>query len=190
MGSIENIYEKKGCLKAVFRKAFETCDTVKPSSSSDDEYIAMIAEGRTNEIPEPQRSRILDVIAADPESAVLLKDLSDARICSSSAAKQTGTVRKLAVAWATAACIMIGLFTWKTMDTTVVPDHYHNATPYSMQQDNPDYWSQLEKQRLSSSQLRSRYRDYALILSTSATFVLAALVAAGFLRNSRKNDSA
>ena len=187
MGSIENMYEKKGYLKAVFRKAFKTCDT-KKSSESDDEYIAMIAEGRINEIPEPQRSRVLDVIAADPESATLLKNLSDIGIQSLSAVRQTGTVRKLAVAWATAACIMIGLHTWKAMDITVVPDHYHNATSYSVQQDNPDYWSQLEKQRLASSQFRSRYRDYALILSTSATFVLAALVAIGFLRNSRKND--
>ena len=189
MGSIENIYEKKGCLKAVFQKAFETCDTAKPLSS-DDEYIAMIAEGRINEIPEPQRSRVLDAIAADPESAKLLRNLSDIGIQSLSVAKQTGTVRKLAVAWATAACIMIGLFTWKAMDTTVLSDHYHNTTPYSIQQDNPDYWSQLKKQRLSSSQFRSRYRDYALILSTSATFILAALVAVGFLRNSRKKDSA
>lgn len=188
MGSIENMYEKKGYLKAVFRKAFEACDTVK-SSGSDDEYIAMIAEGRINEIPESERSRILDVIAGDPESAMLLKNLSDVGIQSSFAVKQKGTQRKLAIAWATAACIMIGLFTWKAMDTTVASIHYNNATPYSMQQDNPDYWSQLEKQRLSSSQLRSRYRDYALILSTSATFVLATLVAVGFLRNSRKNDS-
>lgn len=189
MGSIENIYEKKGYLKAVFQKAFETCDTVKPLLS-DDEYIAMIAEGRINEIPEPQRSRVLDAIATDPESARLLKNLSDIGIQSSSVTRQTGAVRKLAVAWAAVACIMIGLFTWKSMDTTVVPDHYNNATSYSMQQDNPDYWSQLEKQRLSSSQFCSRYRDYALILSTSATFILAALVAVGFLRNSRKNDSA
>jgi hypothetical protein len=187
MGSIENMYEKKGYLKAVFRKAFEICDTAKPSESND-EYIAMIAEGRINEIPEPERSKILDVIAADPESAMLLKDLSDAGICSSVAARQTGTVRKLAVAWATAACIMIGLFTWKAMDTTFTTGHHHSTTPYSMQQDNPDYWSQLEKQRLSSSQLRSRCRDYALILSTSATLVLAALVAVGFLRNSKKDD--
>ena len=188
MGSVENIYEKKGYLSAVFRKAFETCDTMK-TSSADDEYIAMIAEGRINEIPEHQRSRVLDVIAADPESARLLKNLSDIGIQSSFVKRQTPTVRKIAVAWATAACIMIGLFTWKAMDSTYVPVHRHDTTPYSNQQNNPDYWSQLEKQRLSSFQFRSRYRDYALMLSTSATLVLATLVAVGFLKNSRKNDS-
>ena len=188
MGSIENMYEKQDHFKAVFRKAFEMCDTAN-SSELDDEYIAMIAEGRINEISEPERSRLLDAIAADPELAMLLENLSDAEICSFSVVGQKSSARKLAVAWAAAACIMIGLLTWKTMDTAVVPGHYHNATPYSVQQDNPDYWSKLEQQRISSSQSRSRYRDYALILSTSATFVLAALVAAGFLRNARKNDS-
>ena len=189
MGSTENIYEKDGCFKAVFRQALEMCDTAE-NAESDDEYIAMIAEGRVNEIPQSERSRILGVIAADPESAMLLKRLSDMGISSSTVARRTGTVRKLAVGWAAAACIMMALFSWKTMDTPVTPNHVQGTAPYSVQQDSPDYWSQLDQQRFSLSQFRSRYRDYALIVSTSATLVLSVLIAVVLLRKSGKNNSA
>ena len=185
MGSTENVYEKDDCLKAFFRKAFEICDIAK-NSESDDEYIAMIAEGRINEIPPSERSRILDIIAADPESAMLLKRLSDMGICSSAVARQSGTVRKLAISWAAAACIMVGLFAWKTMDRPVPPSHFHDTAPYSVQQDSPDYWSQLDQHRFSLSQIRSRYRDYALIVSTSTTLVLSVLAAAVLLRRPKK----
>ena len=188
VGSTENIYEKDDCLKALFRQAFEMCDAAK-NSESDDEYIAMIAEGRINEILPSERSRILDIIAADPEAALLLKRLSDMGISSSAAVRQPGTMRKLAIGWAAAACIMMGLFVWRTMDTTVVPGHYDQTAPYSVQQDSPDYWSQLDQQRFSLSQFRSRYRDYAIIVSTSTTLVLSVLVAAVLLRRPKKNNS-
>lgn len=189
MGSTENIFEKDDCFKALFQQAFEMCDTAA-HSEFDDEYIAMIAEGRINEIPPSERSRMLDIVAADPESAMLLKRLSDMQISSSPARRQAGTVRKLALGWAAAACIMVGLFAWKTMDAPVTPNHFHGTAPYSVQRDSPDYWSQLENERFSLSQFRSRYRDYALILSTSTTLVLTVLVAVVLLRKSGKSHSA
>ena len=188
MGSTENIYEKDGCLEALFRQAFEMCDKAK-NSESDDEYIAMIAEGRINEIPPSERPRILEIIAADPESAMLLKQLSDMGISSSTQIRKPGTVRKFAIGWAAAACIMVGLFAWKTLDMHITPSQFQDTMPYSVQQDSPDYWSQLVQQRFSLSQLHSRYRDYALIVSTSTTLVLSVLVASALLRRPKKNES-
>ena len=189
VGSIENRYENAGHFREVLRQALENCDTGQ-ASESDNEYIAMIAEGRLGEIPVSERPRILSLISSDPESAMLLKSLSDKGIGSSTVSRRVGTMRKLAIGWAAAACFMVGLFVWKTIDTPVGPNHYPSTMPYTVQPDSPDYWSQLDQQRFSLSQFRSRYRDYALIASTSATFVLSVLVAALLLRKSKKNNSA
>ena len=189
MGSIENRYEDAGHFGEVIRQALENCDTSQ-ASESDNEYITMIAEGRLGEIPVSERSRILDLIASDPESAMLLKSLSDRGLSSYTVPRGTGTIRKFAIGWAAAACLMVGLFVWKNADAPVVPRHYPPSVPYSVESDGPDYWSQLDQQRFSSWQSRARYRDYALILSTSATFVLSALIAVVILRKSRKNESA
>ena len=189
MSSIENMHEKADYLREIFRRAFENCDTGQ-ASESDNEYITMIAEGRLNEIPVSERSRILDLIASDPESAMLLKNLADTGICSSTSVRQTRTLRKLAIGWAAAACLMMGLFLWKTVDTPVAPDNYPFTVPYTVQPDRPDYWSQLDQQRFTLWQSSSRYRDYALIISTSATFVLSVLLAGVVLRKSGKNNSA
>ena len=189
MGSVEDTNKKVDNLKEIIQRAFGRCDA-RQTSESDNEYIAMIAEGRLGEIPASERPRILELIASDPESAMLLKSLSDTRICSSARVQWTRTERRLAIGWAAAACLMIGLFTWKSMDTHLVPNNYRPTTPYTMQSDDPDYWSQLDQQRFASWQCRSRYRDYALILSTSATFILATILLAVTLQKSRKTNSA
>ena len=159
----------------------------------DDEHVALLAEGRLGELSPDQQDDLLRAVVADPSNAELLKDLCDLGLGQSGKpTSSTGhpfgrfPLRAFTGAWAAAACLMIGLGLWRVADPPPVCGPAGVTRPYDADA-GPDYWSQLDSQRLAERAGRDRYRDYALIASTTTCFILSVgLVAA--VRYRRRSD--
>ena len=156
------------------------------TGSIDDEHVALLAEGRLGDLSRDQQDDLLRTVVADPSNAELLKDLCDLGLGGSGKpASSTGhlfgrlPLRVLTGAWAAAACLMIGLGLWRVADPPPVYGPAGVTRPYDAGATGPDYWSQLDRQRLTERASRDRYRDYALVASTTTCLILSVgLVAA------------
>ncbi len=148
----------------------------------DCEHLALMAAGRLDELDPDDRSRLLARIAADPDAGRLLADLrqlgldeSDDAAAGPDHARPLRLLKMTAVGWAVAACMVIGLGLWRTAQP---PIPMHSGGPggtfqvYSADDAAPDYWSQVNHQRLQHRVRRDRYRDYALVFSGAASVVL------------------
>ena len=142
-----------------------------------DEDITLLATGHLGQFSAARRRQILLHVARDPVASRLVKELCDLELDSPSGRPRWSwssprTLRSLAVAWAVAASLMIGMFAWQMMDPGSVGRPSQTIQSYGQDDPEPDYWSQVDKQRLDERALHDRLRSYALVASTSACLVL------------------
>ena len=149
------------------------------TGSIDDEQIALLAEGRLGELPPDQQEDLLRAVVADPSHAELLENLCDLGLGQSGETTPKPSrlfgrypVRLLTGAWAAAACLMIGLGLWRVADPPAAQEPAGAIRPYDAAPPGPDYWSQLDRQRLAGRASRDQYRDYALVASTTTCLIL------------------
>ena len=159
----------------LLRNSIDSCQPDLPNEI-DDEQIALLASGQLGRLPEEKQKILLMQIASDPIAAELVKDLQELNLDETIAVTTTKIqqlhrhriLRSVAAGWALAACLMIGLFVWRTVEPAAVePIRTYNA-------DQPDYWTQVYYQRLSQMSRQDRYREYALVASTFACVILSA----------------
>ncbi len=149
----------------------QTFSDARGNPQADEEYLVMLASGRYFEIPQPERYKLLSAIAGNPGESALLRDLYHLNKVQQSASRMSTTYRIMALGWGIAACLMIGTFVSRVIDPPRQGIGVQTITPYGTEAE-PDYWSQLDKQRLSMQAKWHAYRDIALILSTVACLVL------------------
>jgi hypothetical protein len=160
-----------------------------PTEEIDDEKIALLASGKIDLLPEDQQKLLLKQVAADPVAAELVKDLADLNLTTEEDSKPAAfkrlvvMVRPIAAAWAVAACLTFGIFLWRTVEP---PRPIQIPQVYGAEDSYPDYWLQAYQQKLSKFSSRDRYREYALIASTTACAVLSMAVV--FCIISKKRD--
>ncbi len=153
----------------------------------DPEHLALLAEGRADELGKADRQRLLSQIAQDADARRWLAELTGpAR--SATARRARRTVRPLAVAWALAASLTVALGLWSwTVPPRPADAPAHGIEPYSVQHDGADYWDQLDRQRLVEQAQGRHWRDYAWLISASASLLLSvALLIALLGRRSRR----
>lgn len=138
---------------------------------ADEEYLDMLASGRYEEIPEQERKKLLAAIVQNSEESSLLKDLYEVKKGPQSVKRVIAGYRIMTLGWGIAACLMIGLFVSRAIDPSPQGDGVQIVKPYGVEAD-PDYWSQLDKQRLSMQSKWHTYRDVALVISTITCVVL------------------
>ena len=157
-------------------------ESLRPEAGQADEIdyerIALLAEGRIDELAAGERAELLEHIASNPEAARLVKDLQEINRAEQQENKGASfwssprVFRNIAVSWAVAACMMIGLFIWNSM----VPDNNAGSdgtiTTLNNESD-PDYWQQLNNKRMYENG-QGKYLEYAFTASTTACFVLSA----------------
>ena len=158
------------------------------------EDIALLAEGRIDELAPERRAAVLDAVAADPELAELLAEATELLAAPVASAPRARASQPFAGRWAhiglaLAACMTLAFGTWRLVDPPapleVQPDGQvrilqtpHETTP------EPDYWAQYEQEQLQDRARRDRYRDFALLAAVLATgmltfgVVMAALITA------------
>jgi hypothetical protein len=170
-------------LKLLFDQAFSSCP-VDESQTDYDEYIALVAEGRADLLPKDVRSAVLDRISYDSDSASLLKELEGISVPSAKPAKRGG-FRVMSITWAMAATLMFGLFMWRIVIPPQEGYSIGHLNPYSTTDIGTEYWNQAHKQRLVMDIDGSRWRDYALLGSISATCVLSVVLLTDRLKRRR-----
>ena len=143
----------------------------------DDEEIALLATGQLDKLPPARRKQLLHQVATDPVAARLVKDIHSLNLDESVEAQRSmwrssPRLRSVTVAWALAACLMMGLFLWRVVDPTPPVRGAGTVQVYGETQEPPDYWSQLEKQRLAQQATYHGYREYALVATTTICLVL------------------
>jgi hypothetical protein len=171
-------------LKMLFEQAFSADQNVEQAGDYD-EYIALVAEGRIDLLPESVRTQVLDAIAYDPDSAALLKSLNAMKATKKSSSGN-GNFKVMSITWAMAATLMFGLFMWRVVVPPAADYSFAKVTPYSTKSIQDEYWSQAQQQRKVLNVDSSRLRDYALIGSIAATCILSIVVLSGRTRRKRK----
>ena len=144
-----------------------------------EEHLALLAEGRGDLLDEADRRRLLDRIACDPEAGALLADLSaieeiqSASVGGSSRIRLKSIARSLAIGWAAAACMLIAVGAWRVARPPVPigPDG-KIIQRYAADPARPDYYDQLQRQRLERQARWDPYRDYALCIAVGACLVM------------------
>lgn len=168
-------------LRLLFEEAFSSCGYTDEGDY--DEYIAVIAEGRIDELPEDIRKKVLDRISFDEGSAEMLKELCRVE-GSQKSDKGRGYFRVLSITWAAAACLMFGLFVWRIADPAPPTTAIKPPTP--MSEDDDSYWEQVNEKRLATETTRYRVRDYALAGSITATCILSLVILAEKLKSGNR----
>ena len=149
-----------------------------------DEEVALVATGRLDELSPADQDRVLRQIAGDGESAQVLKEVYYAlglgRRDKAPPATWTfaASLPFVRVALTAAACMVVVMGLWRLADPPApisqAPDGsfriMSHGGPGSAQ---PDYWAQLDQQRLAQRAQRDHLRDYALIASTTTCLILA-----------------
>jgi len=172
----------------------ESIDSQQPAPSTeiDDEQIALLAAGKLDHLNQAQRKRLLRQVASDLIAGELLRDLCELKLEESERAAATNgrrlrvALRLVAAGWAVAACLMVGLLVWR-MTNPAAPIR-DQVQPYGTEQTQPDYWSQLEHQRLLRQAERYKYREYALLASTTACVILSISLAMCISLQRRRNQ--
>ena len=137
-----------------------------------DEQLTLLATGRLHEIDPEKRDQLLKQVANSPDESLLLSRLHALNLSGGEqrTRRSTPLLRFTLGVWAVAACLMLGLFV--TQFTAPTPVHPNSdLTPYHTP-DQPDYWDQLNQQRLENQNEWLAIRDYALIFSTVSCVVL------------------
>ena len=149
------------------------------------EKVAVIASGKINQLSEEEREQTLNLIATNPEAAELYKDLCN--IESQEAATDTRspsfwqsnkTFKALKVSWLAAACLMVGFFVWNmqpsSQPTSSAPAG-NGIKALNNQENNPDYWQQLNNKRIYENQdtsFQEKCLPYAMAVSTTTCLTL------------------
>ena len=168
-------------LKNLFEQAFSSCSD-EMSENDYDEYIALLAEGNIEKLPVNVRAAVLEQISYDPDSAQILKDISEQVAATHKTTKITH-FRVLSISWALAACMMFGVFAWRIADP--VPSANTIDRPGALSTEGHNHWDDLNKQRLASQETRYKVRDYALTGSVIATCLLSAAILAEKLKKTK-----
>jgi len=152
-----------------------------PGEPINDEHLILLASGCGDRIPEPARERLLRQIAGNTEAAELLRDLHQFSL-QEATAKKSGPRMHLVMftrmAWAVAACVAVGLGTWRLVDPPrllqtqagdIRPLH-HNGSAQN------DYWDQLDRQQVHDRWERERLREFALVAACGTCLLLSFIV--------------
>lgn len=161
-------------LKLLFEQAFSSCSSDQ-SQTDYDEYIALVAEGRSHLLPAQVRSAVLERISFDSDSAQLLKELESVSVVAAKPAKKGG-FKVMSITWAMAATLMFGLFMWRVIVPPPAEYAIKHLNPYNTPEVTTGYWDLAHKQRLIKEIDSSRWRDYALLGSITATCILSVVL--------------
>jgi hypothetical protein len=171
-------------LRMLFEQAFSSAENAGDASNYD-EYIALIAQGRIDLLPESIRQQVLDKIAYDPDSAELLNGLSGV-LKAKGSNNNSGNFRTMSITWAMAATLMVGLFVWRAVVPPQAGYSFRQVTPYSTKGIGNEYWDQAQQRRAVMDANSSRWRDYALLGSVSVTCILSLVILTDRLRRKRE----
>lgn len=170
-------------------------DHDRPDEAADavsDEHLLLLATGRLAELPPSDQMRLLSQVAADPDSAELLKELRAHHIEELQDSTQPSQPRQpsqpqgpylfrrvLGFTLTAAACALISLGIWRLADPPApfVPSSDGGISILSHRgqtnQDEPDYWARLDQQQRQDRLQRDQLRDWALIAMSCTSLVLA-----------------
>jgi len=179
--------------------AFERAGDPSAPDRVSPEDLYLLATGGLQRIPENRRRDLLEAIAADPALAQLVAQLHhDAGRGASDGGQAVAHGARRPPAWvrqlmhgmlAAAACLTIAMGAWRFADTPTHPaPGTENIETYQADPAH-DYWRDAGAQARIEREVRDRMRDYALLLSAAATFVLAIPVAWWALRGGPRDHS-
>jgi len=167
---------------ALVRDAMQRQDADAPTA--DPEHLVMLATGRADELPAPDRARLLRAVASDPQTSQLVAELRAMDLDEPAAPPKTlgspNWFRATRVVWAIAACLFVALSLWRLVDapeyTTTDP------IPIEAMGDEPtDPWDALAAERRAQVEAE-QWRDIALISAGTVLGVVTIPLVIGLIR--------
>lgn len=189
---MSDIPNNRSQMAALMREVMAADPSAQSQSPLTDEEIAVVATRGLDGVPESMRQRVLQQAVVDPEAAQLLRDavqldLEDSVVVARRKRKPVKHFMQLTyVAWAAAACLVLSLGVWRFADPPRdVTSTGGGMTIHSLSVDRPvpDYWNQVERERLMDQAQSDRLRDYALLASSLACLILSIPVAIRVIRH-------
>jgi len=146
----------------------------------EDEHIALLAEGRLDELPESDRQHLLRQVASDPQIAQVLREVRQLIDAPAAGTRQgissQSFMRFTQYAWAAAACLFLTLGLWRMVDPSAPLQRGPDQSVHILQNQpagSTDYWQMHNQQQLKNRLHQDELRDWALIISSGVCVILA-----------------
>ena len=173
------------------RHAMADADTDRKGPTALEEEVGLVLEGRLDELPPADRTRVLRAAIHDPETAELLASGHRLGLAGETRPRRSEGSRfrrVITIGWAVAASLLLMLGVWRLADppeaTPSGPDIRLQSTDPTRSDDAEQYWQQAEKQRAMEQLRTDRLRDYALLASAVACLLLSLALAWKTIRRS------